>query len=376
MGSGAAGIIFSNLNNGNLSRLTKDRAIGAIPFACRYRLVDFCISNLVNANISNINIVANYNYRSLLEHIGSGKDFDLARRKGGISVISPYQTAKYSSHRIFSTHLEALKNMREYIEEIHEEFVVLMDCDLILNIDVSDVIRSHEQTQANVTMVTKKINAGYSSKNPRLMVSSVGGRVSDLSISRVYTERNPELYLGIFVMRTLYLKRIIEESMAYNLDSLTGYLLKEFKNINCRTYLYNGYVCSASSFRDYYKSSMELISHSGAAESLLWRAESPIYTRVHNSSPSVYKKEAVVMNSMIADECIIEGSVINSVLFRGVKVESGAVVKNSVLFRGTTVCSGAKLNCIVTDKDVTVSDGVMLSGSENMPFYIEKGRKI
>ncbi len=376
MAISAAGIIFSSLNDNNLSRLTTDRAVAAIPFACRYRLVDFCLSNLINASISNISIVANYNYRSLLEHIGSGKDWDLARRKGGINMISPYQTAKSSSPKIFSTHLEALKNMREYIDEYREEFVVLMDSDHVLNIDVMDIIKYHESTNANITIVTKRINSTYSSKNPRLMVSSVAGKVTDLSMSSAYTERNPELCLNIYVMRTVYLKKIIEEAEAYNLGSLTEYMLKGFKHINCRTYLYSGYVASVSSFLDYYKCSMELIGDSGAAESLLWQKESPVYTRVHNSAPSVYKSESKVINSMLADECVIEGTVINSVLFRGVKVSAGAVVKNSVLFSGTTVGVGASLNYIVTDKDVTVTDSVILSGNENMPFYIPKSKKI
>ena len=126
MAISAAGIIFSSLNNNTLSRLTSDRTVAAIPFACRYRLVDFCLSNLVNANISNIHIVANYNYRSLLEHIGSGKDWDLARRSGGINMISPYQTARAGNGKVFSTHMEALKNMREYINEFKEEWRELM----------------------------------------------------------------------------------------------------------------------------------------------------------------------------------------------------------------------------------------------------------
>ena len=88
-----AGIIFSSLNNDTLTRLTSDRTVAAIPFACRYRIVDFGLSNMVNANISNISIVANYNYRSLVEHVGSGKDWDLARRAGGINFISPYQSS-------------------------------------------------------------------------------------------------------------------------------------------------------------------------------------------------------------------------------------------------------------------------------------------
>ena len=136
----AAGIIFSSLNENNLSRLTSDRTVAAIPFACRYRLVDFCLSNLVNANISNINIVANYNYRSLIEHIGSGKDWDLARRAGGINIISPYQTAKSSSLKIFATHLEALKGIKDYIDEFKEEFVILMDSDRVVNINLAKII--------------------------------------------------------------------------------------------------------------------------------------------------------------------------------------------------------------------------------------------
>ena len=140
MVSNAAGIIFSSLNNNTLSRLTSDRTVAAIPFACRYRLIDFCLSNLVNANICNINIVANYNYRSLLEHIGSGKDWDLARRQSGINFISPFLTANSGDAKMFSTHMEALKSMKQYIDEFKEEYVVLMDSDTVTNIDLKDVI--------------------------------------------------------------------------------------------------------------------------------------------------------------------------------------------------------------------------------------------
>ena len=166
-----AGIIFSNLNNSTLSRLTSDRTVAAIPFACRYRLIDFCLSNLVNANISNINIVVNYNHRSLLEHIGSGKDWDLARRSGGINLISPYQTAYSSSVQFFTTHMEALKNMKEYINELKEEYVILMDSDHVLNIDISDVVKTHVESGANITFVTKPVDADFVTKSPKMMIA-------------------------------------------------------------------------------------------------------------------------------------------------------------------------------------------------------------
>lgn len=376
MASSAAGIIFSSLNNNTLSRLTGDRTVAAIPFACRYRLVDFCLSNMVNANMTNIKIVANYNYRSLVEHIGSGKDWDLARRESRVTIISPFQSGASSASKMFSTHMEALKSMREYIDDIKEEYVVMMDSDNVLNIDVADIIKSHDLTGADITIVTQSIEKNYTAKHPRMMLSSVAGKVTELALSPVYNERYPELSLGIYVMKTVYLRRLIEEADAFNINSLTQLMLKNCKSSNYRAYKYNGYVASVSSFLDYYRCAIEMAKNEKARAGLLWKKEAPIFTRVHNSTPTVYAEGCSVESSMIADDCVIEGTVINSIIHRGVKIERGAVVKNCVIFAGTRICKNASLNCIVTDKNVTVSDGVNLSGNENMPFYIQKGRKI
>ena len=277
---------------------------------------------------------------------------------------------------MYSTHMEALKSMKAYVNEFKEEYVILMDSDNVLNIDIADVIKNHEKTGADVTIVTKTVKEGFSAKHPRILISSVAGKVADIAMGTRYTERHPELSLGIYVMKTVYLKRLIEEAEAHNLNSLTGLLLKNCKSSNYRTLKYSGYAATVSSFLDYYRCSMELVTSEKARESLLYRKEAPIFTRVHNSAPTKYLSEAKVENSMIADDCVIEGTVINSILSRGVKVERGAVVKNCVLFKNTRVEKNATLNCIVTDKDVTVTEGVNLSGNENMPFYIQKNRKI
>ena len=266
--------------------------------------------------------------------------------------------------------------MKEYIDEFDEDYVILMDADNVLNIDLEDVVRTHERTGAKITLVTKQTESDYTSKHPKMMVSSVAGKVTDITMATTYTETNPELSLGIFVMSTVYLRKIIEEAQGYNTHSLTNIMLANFKKQNYRTYKYSGFVASVSSFLDYYKYSVLLAKDEEARSSLLYREEAPVFTRVHNSAPVVYKTGAKVENSMIADECVIEGTVINSVLFRGVRVSKGAVVKDSVLFSGTYVGKNAQLNCIVTDKDVHVSDNVNLSGNENMPFYVQKGRKV
>ena len=152
--------------------------------------------------------------------------------------------------------------------------------------------------------------------------------------------------------------------------------LSTYNTSNYHVYCHEGYVASVSSFLDYYKHSMMLATDENARESLLGQKGFPIFTRVHNSAPTVHTSSAVVENSMIADECVIEGTVINSVIFRGVHVGKGAVIKNSVLFHGTYVEDNAELNCIVTDKDVHVTTGVKLSGNENMPFFVQKRRKV
>lgn len=376
MAISAAGIIFSNLNNNTLSRLTRERTVAAIPFACRYRLIDFCLSNLVNADISRIHIVANYNYRSMVEHIGSGKDWDLARRKDGVKVVSPFQTATSSSAKLFATHMEALKSMKQYINEFKEEYVVLMDSDFVLNIDIADVINVHEKTDANITIVTKMAEPDYTSKHPRLFLASIAGNVTDMAMSSAATEAHPELALNIFVMKTAYLRSLIDEADAYGLNSFTEMLRKKYKHSNYRTYCYDGYAASVSSFLDYYKHSIELATSAEARDSLLNKKERPVFTRVHNSAPVVYTKTAKVENSLIADDCVIEGTVINSVISRGVHVAKGAVVKNSILFQHTSVEKNAELNCIVTDKRVTITEGVKLSGNETMPFFVQKGRRV
>ena len=376
MAISAAGIIFSNLNNNTLSRLTRERTVAAIPFACRYRLIDFSLSNLVNADISKIHVVANYNYRSLVEHIGSGKDWDLARRTDGIKVISPFQTATSSSAKLFATHMEALKSMKQYIDEFKEEYVILMDSDFVLNIDIAEVIKVHEKTNANITFVTKIAEKDYTSKNPRMFISSVAGKVTDIAMNTVTTEANPELVLNIFVMKTRYLRALIDEAEAYGLNSFTEMLLKKYKHSNYRTYCYSGYAASVSSFLDYYKHSIEIATQPEARKSLLNEKTRPIFTRVHNSSPVVYTKTAKVENSIIADDCVIEGTVINSVISRGVHIAKGAVVKNSIIFKNTSIEKNAELNCIVTDKRVTITEGVKLSGNETMPFFVQKGRRV
>ena len=374
----SAAIIFSNLNNHTLSRLTADRTVAAIPFACRYRLIDFALSNMINANISRINVVANYNYRSLLDHIGSGKDWDLARRDGGISFISPYQTARSANVKMYSTHMEALRSIAPYIDDMKENYVVLADCDGVANIDIAAAIASHEESGAEITFVSKACDLSYTSKTPRLMFrTDEDGWVQDALLSASYSDACPELFLNVFIMSCERLRRIIAEANAHDYQSLTRDFIMRFAHEGrFRVFRHEGYYAGISSFTDYFRHSINLTHDEEAYASLLGRNDRRIFTKVHNSAPVVYAGEAKVKSSLIADDCVIEGTVENCILFRGVRVGRGSVVRNSILFGNTHVGSRCSLNCVVADKSVVISDDRTLSGHESLPFYIAKGRRI
>lgn len=376
MNTTCAGIIFSNLNLNTLSNLTADRTVAAIPFGCRYRLVDFALSNFVNANISNVHIVANYNYRSLVDHIGSGKDWDLARRKGGINIVSPFTTSRTPNAPFYSYHMEALISMKQFISELSEDYIILTDSDRILNIDFRKVLTQHIKSSADITLVTASQEGHATHGQRQLFVSHVSGKVTGLVLQNEPYTSYPDISLNIFVMRTDFLRQLIKEAEENNIKSFTEYMVGTYRRLNFRVYRFDEYVATVSSFMDYYHTSIELCTNPSARASLLLKPEFPIYTRVHNSAPTVYKPSANVKNSMIADDCVIEGTVINSVLARGVHVAKGAVVRNSVLFWGAYVGNGASLNCVVADKNVHISDNVTISGNENLPIYIEKGRRV
>ncbi len=373
-----AGIIFSNLNTTTSNYLTADRTVAAIPFGCRYRLVDFALSNMVNAEISNINIVTNYNYRSLMKHIGSGKDWDLARHGAGIRIASPYQNANFGGAKPYETHLQALCDISETIGGIHEQYVVLADSDIICNIALSEVIAYHKENGADVTMVSVKPKQRWFSRTARVAVRADGnGRVETVSLKNEPTSERDELGLNIYVMETNFLRAVLSAAKAHNLSSFTRDVLmpRAAEGRICR-YLYDGYYAYVSDVREYYTKSIELATSAEARAELLGIKERPVYTNVHNTPPVRYGEEAKVSSSMIADGCVIDGTVENCILFRGVHIGRGSVVKNSILLGGTYIGKNVTLDAVIADKDVLISDGMTLSGCSELPYFIPKNKHL
>ena len=374
-----AGIIFSNIHDNNIPELTRNRTMASVPFGCRYRLIDFALSNMVNSSINNISVITHYNYQSLMDHLGSGKDWDLARRAGGIKILPPFITA-YANHEnfLYSTRLEALKSVNHSISKISDDYVVLSDCNVICNIDLNNLIKNHIENDADITIAVKKVKlTKEQAKSNVLFESDENGRIIDVQAYPTKFVGEADINLNIMVMSVHYLQEIVLDAIAHNHNSITkDIMIKNLSRKNYRIYRYDGYFACINSSEDYFKSNMELINDKNVRKQLFGVKNRPIYTKVRNSAPTYYSPDAKIKNSLIADGCEIYGKVENSIIFRGTKIGKGTVVKNCILFQDTFTGENVKLNCVLSDKNVIIRDNKLLSGDEALPFYIAKGTMI
>ena len=374
-----AGLIFSNIHNSSVPELTSVRTIASIPFGCRYRLIDFSLSAMVNSGITKVGVIAHNNYQSLMDHIGTGKDWDLARRSGGIRILPPYITAYNSANggKLYTTRLEALMGVTHFIAKCTEEQIVLSDCDNVCTVDLKDVIRSHQKSGADMTILTRTVKKGdvLPSEDATIVECDVNGRVLNLSACTNNTEE-AEVSTNIIVANRTFLLDIINDAAAHG---YTRFYLEALANrvehARINAYHFDGVFLQIGSLVSYYQASMQLLG-SDVRNELFNTPEKMIYTKLRNSAPTVYQEGSSVKNSLVADGCCIEGKVENSIIFRGVHVSRGAVVKNSILLQDTYVGADTSLNCVITDKNVVIRDGRNLSGHESMPFFLAKGSMI
>ena len=374
----AAGLIFSNIHDTSIPEMTRMRTMASIPYGCRYRLIDFALSNMVNSGITNVGVIAHYNYQSLLDHIGTGKDWDLARRSGGIKILPPYITAyeNRAAGKLYENRLEAVLGASNFITRCNADYIVMSDCDVILNIDLKKVIEDHIQSGAYITLVGKRLPETEVFENEvNVLTADETGRLIDLA---TYKPENEAVTVStnIMVISRKELQSIVSESIARGYTSFTKDIISaQMATKLIRVYDFEGWCAHISSLEGYFKSSMELL-NAEIRQDLFGGRDNRIYTKIRNSAPTKYTANAETKNSLIADGCVIDGTVENCILFRGVRVGKGTVIKNCILLQDTYVGDNVNLNCVITDKNAMIKDGRNLSGHESMPFFIGKGQTV
>lgn len=359
------GIIFSNAYDELLPEMTTFRTMGSVPFAGRYRLIDFPLSYMVNAGIPQVGIITKANYRSLMDHVGNGKAWDLSRKRDGMTILPPFNTNEIG---MSVGKLDALYGSIDYISSSDKEYVLLTDCNIIGNFDYEDMLNAHIEKNADITLaythgIPKQVN--YATEYE---FGADGRIVSSRFISNFTREANYSV--KVMIIRRSLLERLLHESHATRAENLESIIATHLIHLQVYGYEQSGYIRVISSLQDYYNVSLELLKSENMKQ--IFTQDKPIYTKTRDQVPAFYGLCSSAKNSLIADGCRIEGDVENCILFRGVTVAKGAKVKNSIIMQGSYIGENASLECVILDKSVAIKPNKTLCGASDFPVYVGK----
>ena len=369
----ALGIIFPNSYDSLVPELVAERLMASIPFAGRYRMVDFVLSSMVNAGIDNISVIVRKNYHSLMDHLGSGREWDLTRKNGGLNIVPPFAE---KTVKVYNGRVEALASILDFLKDQKEKYVIMSEANLAANFDFKAMLNAHIESGADVTLAyaQEEIPEGLIkpfdvNKDLYYTLDIEDGRVREIQI-------NPEepgiqnLSLNIYIIeRELLISQISAAFVRGYVYFERDILAPQLDKLNVRGYKFGGYIARISSIKSYFDENMKLLDEENL-DALF--GGNHIYTKIRDDNPTRYIKGAKAKNIMAADGCIIEGEVENSVLFRGVRVGKGAKVKNCVLMQDTVIEPGVNVEYIISDNNVTITADKEIKGTDSFPVYVAK----
>ena len=374
----ALGIIFPNSYDGLVPELVTERLMASIPFAGRYRLVDFILSSMVNCGIDNISLIVRQNYHSLMDHLGSGREWDLTRKNGGLTIFPPYAS---NTVKVYGGRIEGLASILDFLRDAKEKYVVLSDASMAVNFDFKAMLDQHIESGADVTIAYKREEIPEALRKPYDMTKDLyytlditdEGRVSQIQINSG-NEGIQNLSMNIYIIDREFLVTLVAEAYSRGMLYLDRDLLApNLDRLNVKAFCFDGYVARISDITSYFDENMKLLQDEHF-EGLF--GGDPIYTKIRDDNPTRYMEGSKVKNVMAADGCVIEGEVENSVLFRGVKVGKGAKVRNCVLMQDTMVEPGVNVEYLISDKNVTITEGKEVHGADSFPVYVAKFKKV
>lgn len=372
----ALGIIFPNSYDAVVPELVNVRLMASIPFASRYRLVDFMLSSMAGCDITNISLLVNKNYLSLMDHLGSGREWDLVRKNGGLHLFPPNAERTATA---YTGRVSAIAGILDFLRGQKEKYVVMSDANKAVNFDFKAMINAHIEKGADVTIAytESEIPEGYlNMSNNQGFYYTYGiedGRVTNIKVNPK-DEGIQNVSMNVFVIERELLIDLINTAFVRGQRYWErDVLLSQIDTLNIQAYKYDGYVARIASVKSYFEENMKLLDDANL-DALF--GDNSIHTKVRDDNPTRYIAGAKAVNIMAADGCVIEGEVENSILFRGVKIGKGAKVKNCILMQDTVVEAGADIEYLITDKEVTVSEGKEMKGTDSYPVYIAKKQTV
>lgn len=361
----AVGLIFANMHDEAFRDATAVRSMGSLPFGGRYRLIDFPLSAMVNAGITKVGVITKSNYQSLMDHLGSGKAWDLSRKNEGLYFLPP----RSSDDAMYQGRIGSLVDVIPFLNHSKADYVVLSDCHMVTSMDYDALIEAHIQNGADVTMACCRGAVPNLIDIPVLSLDAAG-HVTDLLLGRL---GDAEGYygVGVYVMRKDWLLRAITEATARNLHHFERDILqRRLEELNVFGYKVPSLVMPIYSTASYFDANLALLK--GEVRDELFPKHRPVYTKLKDCDPVQYGLHAEVENCLVGDGAHIDGKVKNCIVFQGVHISRHAELENCVVMQNVTVGDQCKLGAVIADKNVVVRNGITLQGSDNYPVYIAK----
>jgi glucose-1-phosphate adenylyltransferase len=368
------GIITTGGRNEQMKDLSAIRSVSATAFGGRYRAIDFVLSNMVNSGINKVGVVTQYSYRSLMDHLGSGKEWDLDRRNGGLFFFPPYLEGVGSGW--YRGTADGMYSNMSFLRRSTEDYVLIATGNCIYKTNYTEMLENHIETGADISLLYRDMNDINPQELPHYGIVQLDekGCIADLREKPLHPI-GTLASLGVYILKRTLLMELLEEAESHgHYDFVKDIFIKKIGVLNMCAYEFKGYWRSMSSIPLVYNTNMDLLNPAIRKE--LFDDDFPVFTKVKDETPSKFNEEAKVSNSIIADGCIIEGIVENSVLFRGVKVAKGTHIKDSIIMQDTVVEENANLQYVILDKEVVITAGKELKGEETYPMVVSKGSTI
>ncbi len=375
----ALAIIFPNSYDNEVSSLVQERLMASIPFASRYRLIDFTLSGLVNNGIDNVTIIVKKNYRSLMRHLGAGRAWDLSRKSGGLNIVPPYAE---KTIKVYNGRIEALASIVDFLRKQKEKYVFITDSNIVCNFNYKAMIEQHESSGADVTIAYKSEPIPYGFMNLQTTQTTDlyytlslndDGRISEIQTnSKEYGPQN--LSMNIYLVnRELLIEQISRAYASGYMYFERDILSPQLESLKVYGYEYTGYTSRITDMVSYFQENMKLLDHNNL-DALF--SPAPVYTTVRDDNPTRYIGKAKVKNVMVADGCVIEGELENCILFRGVHVGKGTVIRNSIIMQDTVIGGNCEIDYVITDKNVKISAGKTLRGDTTFPVFVPAFKEV
>ena len=367
----AFGLIYSGSDFSCMKELCSERSMDALPFGGRYRAIDFALSNLVNTGVTNVGIITQRNYNSLMDHVGGGAPWDLHRKRDGLFLLTPYFVRENTG--IYRGTVDAFRGAMNYLEKAPYEYCIFINSSVLFNTSFEKAMQQHMETGADITYFYNLEPADQEVTDPGSDVRFImneRGRIVDMELGTTQPKSQSRTMRCMILEKAILLYLLDEAAGRGSTDFSRDIVFKKLDTLKVYGYRYDDHVVRLDSVSSYFQENLQLLDEEVRAD--LFSPETPIYTKVKDEPPTRYSGGAVVKNSLVADGCSIEGTVENCVLFRGVRVARGAKVSNCVIMQGSEISENAELENVILDKGVLIRRDRRLLGTENFPVVIRK----